>query len=516
MTSGGSVRPVTGNLATSYHDATKQTWRSVRNSRHELDWANQPVPFKLYPDLEPIPLGHDLSESDWPAVDALSGEPSPNKPRSHDEWLPWLLFYAAGITRRIRRGGTVTSFRAASSAGALYPIEVYVVCGDLGDDMAAGVYHFQPYDFSLVRLREGDHRAVLARASVDDDVARAPVSLVLTGVPWRSTWKYQARGYRHVWWDAGTIASHVLTLATARNLPARVLAGFIDEGVAHVVGADLLHEFPLAVVPVGDPAASALVPDGMPARLTHRHLPLGPPEDVEPRWLKPHRVGEFENAASVRAWRDTMHGLRREVATEIHTAPALPLFDTTEDVVLRRGSVRRFGHERLRAVGLTWPLAVASRGAPGDFTGEGDTLLAQHVTVHSVEGVPSGAYRWTPDGLDLLRPGSFRGESATLCLEQELGGDGAYTVFHLADLATVLSQGGARGYRAANLEAGIASGRMQLAAHTLGVGATGLTFYDDDVRRFFDTESAPLLVTAVGPRAHRPWPGRRPGDVSRG
>ena len=183
--------------------------------------------------------------------------------------------------------------------------------------------------------------------------------------------------------------------------------------------------------------------------------------------------------------------------------------------MLRRGSARRFGHERLRTVGLTWPLAVASRIVPGDLTGEGDTLLRHHVTVHGVEDVPSGAYRWTTDGLDLLRPGSFRGESATLCLEQELGGDGAYTVFHTADVDTILEQAGARAYRAVTLEAGIASGRLQLAAHTIGVGATALTFYDDDVRRFFDTEHAPILVTAVGPRSQPPVHGRRPGDARR-
>ncbi|HEX9888143.1 MAG TPA: SagB family peptide dehydrogenase [Nitriliruptorales bacterium] len=503
---------MTGSLARAFHDATKQTWRSVRSSRHELDWEQQPVPFKLYPDLEPIPLPHDLAESDWPALDALSGIEPPNAPHAHDHWLPWLLFYAAGITRRRDVGGSMVSFRAASSAGALYPIEVYVVCGDLGEDLPAGVYHFQPYDFALVRLREGDHRAVLARASVHDEVGRVPVCLVLTGVPWRTTWKYEERGYRHVWWDAGTITSHVLTLAAARHLPARALVGFMDEGVAHLVGADLTDELPLVVLPVGPPGATAAVPSAMPPRLSHRHLRLGPEGGGDPRFIKTHRTGEFENAASVKAWRGQARGLRREVAMTIHSPPALPLFDTTEEVVLRRCSVRRFGDDRLRAVELTWPLAVASRPVEGDLTGQGDTLLRHHVIVHGVGDVPPGAYRWTPDGLDLLRPGSFRGESATLCLEQQAGGDGAFTVFHCADLDAILDAAGARAYRVANLEAGIASGRLQLAAHTLALGATALTYYDDDVSRFFDTEAVPLLVTAVGPRPGPSPPGRSPGS----
>jgi nitroreductase len=97
-----------------------------------------------------------------------------------------------------------------------------------------------------------------------------------------------------------------------------------------------------------------------------------------------------------------------------------------------------------------------------------------------------------------------------LCYDQPLGGDSAYTVFHSTNLEKVLADVGPRGYRAALFESGLAAGRLQLAAFSLGLGATGLTFYDDEVKEVFDTDAACMLVTAVGVPDYRSRPGGRP------
>jgi hypothetical protein len=101
--------------------------------------------------------------------------------------------------------------------------------------------------------------------------------------------------------------------------------------------------------------------------------------------------------------------------------------------------------------------------------------------------------------------------SARLCLDQPLGGDSAYTVFHAAELEPLLDTLGARGYRAAQLEAGIVSGRLALNAVALAGGATGLTFYDSLVSMYFGTDASPLLATAVGAPETRPAPSGTPG-----
>jgi hypothetical protein len=141
------------------------------------------------------------------------------------------------------------------------------------------------------------------------------------------------------------------------------------------------------------------------------------------------------------------------------------------------------------------------------------TLLEHLVSVHDVTDAEPGGYRYTPAGgfEGRTRSDDPRTAGTRLCLDQPLGGDSAYTVFHAAALDPLLDTLGGRGYRAAQLEAGIAAGRLALNATAVGHGATGLTFYDSLVSGYFHTETAPLLATAVGIPETRPAPNGQPG-----
>ena len=94
--------------------------------------------------------------------------------------------------------------------------------------------------------------------------------------------------------------------------------------------------------------------------------------------------------------------------------------------------------------------------------------------------------------------GNLREKAKFLCLEQNLGGDAAATLFLMTDLEDASATLGPRSYRAAQLNAGIVGGRIYLCAYASGLGATGLTFYDEEVRTFFKTQAEPMLVVAVG------------------
>ena len=123
----------------------------------------------------------------------------------------------------------------------------------------------------------------------------------------------------------------------------------------------------------------------------------------------------------------------------------------------------------------------------------------------SVEGLASGTYVMDPGrpALVPLRAGRFRAEAGWLGLGQELPADAAANIYWLADLEAVLAHQGARGYRAAQLAAAIAGGRTYLAAYALALGATGLTFFDDDVTAFFSPHAAGkavMFLMAVGAR----------------
>ena len=146
----------------------------------------------------------------------------------------------------------------------------------------------------------------------------------------------------------------------------------------------------------------------------------------------------------------------------------------------------------------------ATRGVPGDFLDPpGTSLLDLYLIVHAVEGLAPGAYyyRRSERALELLREGSFRDEAGRLGLSQELPADAAVNVYSLCDLARVLPRFGNRGYRAAQLEGGITGGRLYLAAYAQRFGASGLTFFDDEVTEFFSPHAAGksvMFLVALG------------------
>src|SRR5260370_9987319 len=123
-----------------YHDGTKHSYWSIRNNSHLLDWANRPLPFKIYPKIEPLLLPRDVPQTGAAALAAISAPVSwaggDSVPDLQD--LARILYFSAGITKQRKYPGGETHFRAAACTGALYAIEPHVVAGHLpGPDAAA-------------------------------------------------------------------------------------------------------------------------------------------------------------------------------------------------------------------------------------------------------------------------------------------------------------------------------------------------------------------------------------------
>ena len=477
-----------------------------------LDPSNRPAPFKRYMGRAPVPLTRDLTLSTTPAASMLSGAPRRVVEGPWDERrLARLLFFSNGVSRVTRpRMGEAVYFRTAMSAGNLHPIEIYVVCGDL-DGVPAGIHHFAPLEFGRTELRRGDFRDALATVAADPRVADAPVTLVVTGIPWRTAWKYGERGWRHLYWDAGTMLANLLALEPS----ASVRVGFADGPVSGLIGVDGVSEFPLALVVLDGSLTGA-------HREANKRVGAVEPLDLAveamcrapvefPLATAAQHDGDLADATAVNRWRAAASSLGTPALVEVEP-PTRASDDPIETVILRRGSTRLMRHETVDPELLTWGLAVAARAVAGDVASENDATLLEHfVSVHDVEGFASGSYRLRGGRLQLGSEGQPRDVAAHLCFDQPLGGDSAYTVFHAADLDEVLGALGSRGYRAAQLEAGIAAGRLALGAFTLGYGATGLTFYDEAVSQHFATRAACMLVTSVGVPDYRNAPGGPPG-----
>src|SRR3984893_1018544 len=238
--------------AWSYHNATRHSYASIRTQQHFLDFANQPIPFKIYPALEPSRLPGEVRQTGVAALSAISTIiPEQTNAAPDLKAVAQLLYLSAGITRHRKYPGGEIYFRAAACTGALYEVELYLVCGDLAG-LPSGVYHFAPAEFGLRKLRAGDYRKLLVEATANEPaIALAPLTMVCTGTYWRNAWKYQERTYRHFGWDNGTLLANMLAVSTASGLPAEIGLGFVDADVNRLLDLDTRREVSLCVVPVG-------------------------------------------------------------------------------------------------------------------------------------------------------------------------------------------------------------------------------------------------------------------------
>lgn len=432
-----------------------------------MDPDRLPPSVKSYPPgLPTSPLPRDLASIPVSATEALAGRASPlaagRAPRPSMTELATVLFLAAGVVRTMERNGRELLFRAAGSAGGRFPLEVYVVtCGVEG--IADGVHWYDPVEHALVQ--------------VGPPAGGTATTVVVTGVPWRTGWKYAERGFRHLYWDAGTMLSQLLVVAGALGLDTRLVTAFPDAEVAATVGADGVHEFPLACVVIG-PGEPALASGGpaVSGRLDADpvEFPLvtgiqhsGDCRELGPAWLQGTAVPEAPSSA--------------------------PL----GEVILRRGSTRLMRRDAsVPRAQLEFAMSVATRGISAP----------QFVAVHAVDGVAPGLYRW-PDLQTPVRSADLRDEVARICLDQALGGDAAYVVFSCADAAGL----DAHGLREALLAAGLVEGRLHLAAFALCTGASGMTFLDSEIAGFLGEPLAAMLLTCVGVPAYRNRQGGRPG-----
>jgi len=157
-----------------------------------------------------------------------------------------LLWAAEGIT-------APPHLRTAPSAGALYPLQLYLVAGDVSG-LAPGVYRHLPDQCAIDLLAEGDRRRDLAAAALGQSwLAEAPLTLVFTARYARTTWKYHQRGIQYVHIEVGHAAQNALLMAVALSLGAAVVGAFDDERVSSVAGLNE-DETPLYLLPVGHPA----------------------------------------------------------------------------------------------------------------------------------------------------------------------------------------------------------------------------------------------------------------------
>jgi SagB-type dehydrogenase family enzyme len=464
--------------------------------------------------------------------------------------LAEILFFSAGITREMKFSYGKYYMRAASATGALYPIELYVVCDEILPDLAAGVYHFSPAEFSLTAIRRGSYRKYLSTATANNqDIANSAIAIIFTSIAWRNAWKYQARSYRHWFWDSGVIAANLLATTHAMGLFTRITMGFVDDEISEMLSLEDKREAAIAIAAIGNASEENIIAlsqhHGSEGKIPHISIPsirsLSKRSEIDyPEIWALNQASELTSKQEVEEWISSGHRhqsllsigphhsqrkdsksennppeISKESDERVKTSPSL------KEIILWRGSSRKFARTNISLSALKTILYCSTGGVPLDILKDQEnSLIDIYFIANAVDGLTPGAYFYD-HSVSATNPNSSiyrikeivgsRNISGYLCLGQTLFSDASVVFFLMTDLQSALGSLGNRGYRASQFEAGVIAGKIYLTAYALGIGASGSTFFDDAVTELFSPQEAKkstMIAIGVGVPAYNARQGK--------
>ncbi len=234
-------------IGQAFHQKTRHTLLNVLGS--VLKWESQPSLYKKYPKAKKMKLPK-------PGYEGLSLEEALRTRRSIRDYpdkllslnaLSQLLFAAQGITAQ---DGDLM-LRTAPSAGALYPIEIYIVVNKVAG-LERGIYHYAVPDHSLELIQKGNFRKKIIGCALDQEMAgKSDVTFILTAIFQRTTWKYGERGYRYAYMEAGHIGQNIALQTASLGLGAVGIGAFYDDDINKLIGIDGTSEAALYIYAVG-------------------------------------------------------------------------------------------------------------------------------------------------------------------------------------------------------------------------------------------------------------------------
>ncbi len=479
--------------AAGYHRQTKYNREGMSGAG--MDWSNKPQLYKVYPDAETVSLPRDLAlprAESWRVLKGgLAREPQPLDLAA----LSNLLFMAYGFTAQVDYGNELFLYRSAPSAGALYPVEIYLACRGV-DGLEDGLYNYSLIDFALTRLRQGP----------PPESIPAP-ALIITGLFFRSAWKYNKRAFRYCLLDVGHVAENVDMIGPVLGLPADFRTDFNDEYLSAYLGLDREKEAVLAVMPLGEDWEGKDLTADEEAGLSAEGMPQAEPTAG--------REEIFD--LIVQAARLTSAARENSEIQELPQASgdqvSLPDPDWSDlsgpslvQTLQQRRSRRNFKPRTVHQAEVARVLTSIVTPDVGRFINLG-------VLTNEVEDLPDGFYFCRPGASGLIRHKSgFLGpDLSKAALGQDWVGRANLILVITSPLARLEEKYGPRALRLAYLAAGRLGQRAYLAAETAGWGCCGVgAFFDDEVSSHLDIPPGedPLYILPLGPIKKRTHGGR--------
>lgn len=514
-----AIGDATWQVARAYHEASKHHVHRFARSPGRLDWAIQPEPFRQFAGAEWLKL--PLASADrTPAYDRLF-VPAGVSPREVTQASVGELFqYSLGITARRELRGSRWALRANPSAGNLHPTEGYLVCGPVeGVAAAPGVYHYAPDRHGLER------RTSFSAETWQRLMAGFPEGSFLVGlssIHWRMAWKYGDRAYRYCELDLGHALACVRFAAAALGWRAWVLEGIGDARIGRLLGLDRVTDYVAEERETAGPLIVVVPAHGGSAARPPHTLPADAVEQIASgQWLgKAHRLSSRQvawqwvdqvSAACVKPETGPSGFLRAEQRPAWATPAASRQTPSAARIIRQRRSPMeldgRTGIPRATFYAMLGRLVAGAEAVPWDAMTWG-ACVSVGLFVHRVEQLPAGLYMlarrsedveilkgamepgfaWTrpdgcPEGLELylLAAGDRRREATAANCQQEIAGQGAFSLAMLADWAKAAAPGGAWGYRRMFWEAGIMGQLLYLEAEAAGLRGKGIGCYFDEL-----------------------------------
>ncbi|HEV3189071.1 MAG TPA: SagB/ThcOx family dehydrogenase [Polyangiaceae bacterium] len=496
----------------SYHECSKHHLHRYSDGPANLDWANQPDPFRTYagaPTVD-LPLLADALVASYADL-YTPGAVVPRRPAL--DTVAILFELALGLSAWKEYQASRWALRCNPSSGNLHPTDGYAVLPPL-PGLEAGVYHYVSRDHCLERrcTLTADAATALARS-----LPARSFLVGLSSVHWREAWKYGVRAYRYCQHDAGHALAAVRYAAAALGWSARLLDGQGDALIAALLGLDrdadgeridaLDREHPDALLLVGVPPLS-------PADLSPQIIREGSWAGMPNRLSRDHARWESIDRAAAITWKPNT------AIEPVLTPPAsrpMPSFppigrDPMPAATLIRRRRSAVGFDGRSAIDAAAFYHMLDRLQPRPGVPPWDLLpwrprLHAGVFVHRVRGVPPGlyflerdptihdslrtacrsAFLWQrPVGcpehlhLYLLAEGDMRVTARTVSCHQDIAGDGAFSLGMIAEFGDVIRAGGPWWYRRLFWEAGVLGHVLYLEAEAEGVRGTGIGCYFDD------------------------------------
>lgn len=497
------IRTVTG-----YHMRSKHRLEAYAAGPAALDWDDQPEPFRWFDGTckielpllaDQIRIGYaDLYRTDLPP----SALPL-------FERLSILLERSMGLAAWKSYGDQSWALRCNPSSGNLHPTEAYIITTGM-EGLSAGVYHYLSRDHQLERRCEPGIGPASSMLPSDH------VLVGLSSIHWREAWKYGERAFRYCQHDAGHAIAAISYAAAALGWTARLVTGWSDETIIHMLGLDRDDDFgnaerehPDAVLwmhpskanidsePEAEPVLAAID-----AGIWHgRANVLSPRHDYE--WP----VIDAVSRAAIKPARMTLPSwippARPEPLPSACTTPAMSLFRQRRSAQHFDGRSAITAEQLFRMLDITLPRIGMAPWSSLPWRPRIHLVLF----IHRVHGLRSGLYLFMRDenAATLLRESISRSEfhwqkaaacpshlalysllfadcrktAALLSCHQPIAGDSAFSLGMLAQFDATLQEG-AWAYRALFWEAGMLGHTLYLEAEAAGVRATGIGCYFDD------------------------------------